>query len=136
MFEGLVDSCLGRGFFNGGRRLQLAKEGPELRAGTGPHGWGAENVGFIGGSSEGRAEHSTPKSPAVDPLRSSLLTAEAVFGTFWPCLEPNWWSSAQAHSRRLHGGQYCHLGSDTSGDTFFRKSVRACADCCIKERVL
>ena len=39
------------------RRLHLTKEGSELRAGTGPHGWGAQNAGFIGGRSEGRAEH-------------------------------------------------------------------------------
>jgi len=39
------------------RRLHLTKEGPELRAGTGPHGWGAENAGLIGGRSEGRAAH-------------------------------------------------------------------------------
>ena len=37
------------------------KEGPELRAGTGPHGWGAENAGFIGGRSEGRAAHPSPQ---------------------------------------------------------------------------
>jgi hypothetical protein len=29
--------------------------GPALRAGTGPHGWGAENAGKIGGCSGGRA---------------------------------------------------------------------------------
>jgi hypothetical protein len=43
------------------RRLHLTKEGPELRAGTGPHGWGAENASFTGGRSEGRAAHPSPK---------------------------------------------------------------------------
>ena len=42
------------------RRLHLIKEGSELRAGTGPHGWGAENASFIGRRSEGRAEHPSP----------------------------------------------------------------------------
>lgn len=37
------------------------KEGPALRAGTGPHGWGAENACSIGGRSEGRAAHPSPK---------------------------------------------------------------------------
>jgi hypothetical protein len=37
------------------------KEGTALRAGTGPHGWGAENASFIGGRSEGRAAHPSPK---------------------------------------------------------------------------
>jgi len=44
------------------RRLPLTKEGPELRAGTGPHGWGAENAGIIGGRSEGRAEQPSPEN--------------------------------------------------------------------------
>ena len=37
------------------------KEGPALRAGTGPHGWGPENASFIGGRSEGRAKHPSQK---------------------------------------------------------------------------